>query len=78
MSVRAKFYCASKTEQASPGSTQKQVSITLQPVTNGSDENKQFYQYTPSGKLELNIINPAAASQFEVGKEYYVDFTPAE
>lgn len=78
MGVRAKFYCASKTEQSSPGSTQKQESVILQPVINGSEENKQFYQYTPSGKLELSIMNPTAASQFQVGKEYYVDFTPAD
>lgn len=34
--------------------------------------------YLPGGKLELCMDNPAAASQFEKGKEYYIDITPVE
>jgi hypothetical protein len=52
--------------------------IKLSPVSGGSEENKQFWQYTPSGEITLNVSNPAALEKFEVGKEYYVDFTPAE
>lgn len=44
----------------------------------GADpENVRFTKATPWGNIRLGIDNPAALSQFEVGKQYYVDFTPA-
>ena len=54
--------------------------IKLEPVMPGIDpnhENAKFFQSTPSGLIQLRTVNEAAAKQFEVGKEYYVDFTPA-
>ena len=36
----------------------------------------RFTQATPWGEIKLGIDNPAALSQFEAGKTYYVDFTP--
>jgi hypothetical protein len=51
--------------------------IKLNPVMNGSDENKEFYKYSPSGSIELGTMNEGAATQFEIGKEYYVDFLRA-
>jgi hypothetical protein len=41
-------------------------------VTSGSDENKTFWKWTPSGGIELSSIRDEL---FEVGKEYYVDFS---
>lgn len=41
-------------------------------------ENGQFFKWTPVGQISLQIVNPDAAKAFEVGKEYYVDFTIAE
>jgi hypothetical protein len=52
--------------------------IAMSPVTGGSEENKTFWQYTPSGSISFSCINTAAVEQFEVGKEYYVDFNPAQ
>jgi hypothetical protein len=52
--------------------------IALSPVTGGSEENKQFWQYTPSGSISLNVTNNAALEKFEIGKEYYVDFSPTD
>lgn len=40
-------------------------------------EDQRFQMATPSGNCELMIDNPAARAQFELGKDYYVDFTPA-
>jgi hypothetical protein len=40
-------------------------------------ENARFTKATPWGQIKLGIDNPAALERFEVGKEYYVDFTPA-
>lgn len=74
--VRAKFIVQSKTENN--GTPDNGFMIELIPVVSGSEENKTFYQYTPCGKITLGVINPAAAQQFEVGKEYYIDFTKAE
>ncbi len=77
MSVRAKFYVSSLKQTKMGMGSEVGTVIELYPVMNGSDENKEFYKYTPSGKLELGTVNEEAAKQFEIGKEYYVDFTPA-
>lgn len=69
MSVRAKFVC-NEVAKNMYGSTR----VSFHPVTNGSKENEQFWKYTPAGKIEMQIDNPEAAAQFEVSKEYYVDF----
>jgi hypothetical protein len=54
--------------------------IELNPVYSNdeNDENKKFWDATPSGKIELGTINLEAAKYFELGKEYYVDFKEAE
>lgn len=72
MSVRAKFKVQANHEE---GDT---ATITLLPVYSGSEENKEFFRYTPGGLITLNVVNQAAAVQFKVGKEFYVDFTPAD
>lgn len=70
-SVRAKFKVISVTSLEGGVST-----VKLQPVTTGSDENKEFFKYTPSGSIEIGTVNAAAAAQFVAGAEMYVDFTP--
>lgn len=55
--------------------------VTLTPVfgTYGDGkENESWSKYTPSGKIEMAITNPAAIDAFSVGKAYFVDFTLAE
>lgn len=71
--VRAKFRVNSVTKFEG-----EYVSVKLSPVTSGSEENKGFWKYTPSGTLEMSITNPEASKQFEPGKEFYVDFSPVE
>jgi hypothetical protein len=43
-------------------------------------ENKAFWDATPQGEISLGISNPQAYAEFEsrIGKEFYIDFTPAE
>lgn len=72
MSVRAKFKCQSKTEHGN-----ESVSIRLEPVIGGSPENDSFYRWTPGGYVQIDCMNPKASEEFEVGAEYYVDFTKA-
>lgn len=54
------------------------VDIQMSPVSGGSEENEKFFASTPGGVLTLTTVNKDAAAMFEQGKEYYVDFTPAE
>lgn len=77
MTVRAKFKVQSVTYNA-PAGTEQPGSVILAPVTAGSEENKTFWKYTPSGRIEMQVSNMAALSEFKPGTEFYVDFTPAE
>lgn len=55
----------------------QQKNIKMSAVTTGSEENKAFWKWTPSGSLTLSTINEEAAKQFVPGEEFYLDFTPA-
>jgi hypothetical protein len=87
MAVRAKFKVVSITEMEGYDYSQDPVkpapmyTIKASPVYGNGDpehENTKFWQASPSGSLELGTINAAAAAQFKVGQEFYLDFTPAE
>lgn len=41
------------------------------------EENRKFWDATPSGEIKLGCANLEAAEQFELDQEFYVDFTPA-
>lgn len=70
MTVRAKFFVTELRQNNYGGG------VTLQPVCRGED-NKAWASATPSGKIEMTIKNELAMTQFVLGEEYYVDFTPA-
>lgn len=72
--VRAKFRCDSITDYGV--SRQAQFSAVYAPDANGEDAG--FTKATPWGELKMTIDNPAAAIQFEPGKMYYLDFSPAD
>lgn len=42
----------------------------------GIPENQRYHRYTPSGDLTITVDNPRVQSQFLLGDEYYLDFTP--
>ena len=78
MTVRAKFTCV-RIERSKYGNDEMQT-IVLNPVYGSSDpnhENAKFWKYTPVGEIRLGTINADAAKEFELGKEYYIDFTVA-
>jgi hypothetical protein len=55
--------------------------VIMSPVYGKGDpdhENTKFWQATPTGSLQLTCANLAAVEQFELGKEYYIDFVPAD
>lgn len=72
--VRAKFYVDNIVTSGDYAPT-----VELQAVTREHcAENEAFWKYTPSGSIRMSITNPDAMALFEVGKLYYIDFTPAE
>lgn len=71
--TRCKFTCTSKTIQGA-GENQS-VSFAFSPVTTGSEENKEFWKWTPGGKLEFNCLNKNV--DFEIGQDYYLDISLA-
>jgi hypothetical protein len=85
MGVRAKFTCNKVAPYSyDDGKTVAGKNITMSAVIAygeggvRSDGNEGWSAATPSGQLLIHISNPAAFEQFEEGKSYYIDFTPAE
>lgn len=74
MTIRAKFLCRAKEEYADPKNC---GTVTLSAVTSGSEENKTFWKWTPSGEVKLFTVNEAAFAAFKIGALYYVDFIEA-
>lgn len=70
--VRAKFRVSEKTLLEQGGK------VKLTAVSGGSEEDKEFFKYTPGGSIEMQVLNDTALAAFEPGKFYYVDFTSAE
>ena len=61
--------------------TDKGRTVEFRAVSDGSEENKQFFAATPSAEFKVNLSAEAAQSlgldQGKIGSEFYVDFTPA-
>ena len=74
MTVRAKFRC----HFIQKADDNSHCTVHMSPVTDDTPENKTWSKYTPGGLLQMHISNPAAFSQFEQGKEYYIDIQVAE
>lgn len=73
--VRCKFKCMSKREfEGWSGTKSPLYDYSFNVVTSGSDENKKFWEYTPSGTFNITSITD---DQFKVGKEYYIDLQEA-
>ena len=91
MSVRAKFRLNSYTTELHSSYPHKDANgqpdytrpvqvekrtLNFTPVMgSGSDENKAFWDATPSGSLQLGVVNQAAWKMFQLGKSYYLDFS---
>ena len=70
--TRCKFKCTKKSEHEGD-----HKSFEFAPVYSQDEnsENKKFWKFTPSGKLEFVCVNPNV--DFEVGKEYFIDISLA-
>ena len=77
--VRAKFFVKSM-NHVHVGGDNIYVDLVLGAVYDDklAKENASFAKATPSGELKIAITNPYAVAQFELGKSYYMDITPAD
>lgn len=74
MATRCKVKCLMTRESVAQvdGKAQTVQEAQFTAVSGGSDENKQFFAYTPALSLSVAVIK---VPTFESGKEYYLDFT---
>lgn len=73
MSVRAKFKCRRKSHNGDPSI----VDVEFEAVYGDGTDNAEWSKWTPSGVLTMQITNAPAHEQFEVGKDYFLDLSPA-
>lgn len=90
MSVRAKFVTtkitispSSKTVVGEDGVGRSVAcefyTIEACPVYHNGDkehENYKYWQSSPSGAFSIGTVNEAAAAQYKIGQEFYLDCTP--
>lgn len=74
--VRAKFVLTNVAPRSTPDSG-SDLTFNAQ-YDETIEEDRRYSRYTPSGSLSMHVDNPAALAQFEQGKAYYLDFTPAD
>lgn len=75
MSVRAKFRLVSVTEHHF--NKDSRTLVFQAEYDQSIPEDVRFQKATPNGRFEMQCDNPAANAQFELGKAYYIDLTPA-
>ena len=78
MVVRCKF---SLDEQKNDDKEGDLKTFTFNAVYHGDNpehENYKYWKWTPFGQLILGTVNANVLKELQVGKEYYIDITPAE
>lgn len=77
--VRAKFQVTEINHRHTHNAANTFAEVKLAPVyETGDGVNKSWSLATPSGQISLGITNPEAIKGFDLGKFYFVDFTPTE
>lgn len=77
--MRAMFQCSNLEEFKNQDGEIVQETISMTAViADDNPEHNQFSEATPSGELVMMVSNPEAFGFFECGKDYYLDFSPAE
>lgn len=77
--VRAKFYVDSVTTHA-PYKGKQGGTVRLCPVysPDPNSENKKFWDATPSGLIEMTVMDLTVLAGFTPGQKFYVEFLPAD
>lgn len=74
ITTRAKFMCITETRN-SYNAADGVRTYKFQAVYDAAvPEDQRYAKYTPSGSLEITVDNPNV--KFELGQQYYLDFTP--
>lgn len=73
MNVRAKFKLVSITTLADHPAKKLEFYAQYDPSI---PEDLRYAKHTPSGRVEMQVDNPAALAAFEIGHFYYLDFSP--
>lgn len=74
IATRAKFKLAEITHVSwNPNTRRVKFSTEYDPSL---PEDQRFSNATPSGEITMIVDNPVAVARLEIGKSYYVDFTP--
>lgn len=79
--IRSKFvFTGIVTREGKYANGEKAITRNMEfmAVYGNSPENKLFWEATPSGKIELQVVSDSAIKQFDIGSEYYVDFIKVE
>ena len=77
-SLQTKLIDKTKPWQADNIEKVEMRTLEFNPVFSNGDpnhENSKFWEATPSGKITLGTINPAAWQAFDLGEEVYVTFS---
>lgn len=76
--TRCKFVCQSVTKKrpwnAQPGAKEFLYEASFSAVSDGSEENRAFFDATPCGELKIGTYKE---DRFEVGRTYYIDLSLA-
>lgn len=71
--VKAKFNVSELTRYGNGGGGK----VVMNAVIANTEENKQFWENTPSGTITLHVDNEKAFEQFEGMGEFYVEISKA-
>jgi len=74
MTVRAKFFVSG----IHYAHVTQGVYSTVKMAPVYGEANKPWSEATPQGEITMSITNPDAVDKFELGKAYFVDFSPAD
>jgi len=70
--MRCKVCCGSKVNLGDGGFV-----LGFYAVYAGSEENDKYFKFISTAQFLVQTVNETAAAKFEIGKYYYVDFTPS-
>lgn len=76
--TQAKFMCQRVDESKYAGGKSTKIVLTAVTPYNSDWDSKVFWDATPSGTVELQVVNERAIEYFEPGQKYYVDFIKAD
>lgn len=87
MAVRCKMHLHSRTSrlmsvynrETQHSDMKETQSFEFSVVTSqDTPEDKAFFLATPTGRLEIGVVNPEVVKHLKIGKDYFITITEAE